>query len=88
MSRRRRGQASLEMIPAIIGVLVLLVGGFQIMLWMTRRLVVRQHYFERTRSAAGRKTVAQARRGPVWNDPTRVRDPKDPHDPNALHIFK
>ena len=49
-----RGQASLEMTVALIGMLLLLLGSLKVFVWMNERLVARQRSYENTRVSGGR----------------------------------
>ena len=48
-----RGQASLEMTVAFIGVLLLLFGSLKVFLWVNERIVQRQKSYEATRVSGG-----------------------------------
>ncbi len=73
---------------AIIAVLTLLFGSFKMFAWLTYRLIKRQNYYEHTRAQAGQQSATAAKAGAVWKDPIRVKNPKNPNDPNRLNIFK
>lgn len=55
---RRRGQAAVEMMIAVIGSMLLIVGSLRIWLWMVTTLVERQEAYEATRRRAGRNIFA------------------------------
>jgi hypothetical protein len=67
-----KGQATLELTAALIGMLVLLFGSLKICFWVGERFVKRQQAYEATRVAAGSDTAP----GRVWNEPS-----------DELHIF-
>ena len=51
-SALRRGQASMELVVAMIGVLVLLVGSVKIVLWAAERYFTRVKNYDQTRRSA------------------------------------
>ena len=56
---RKRGQASLEMTMAILGLLLLVLASVKVFWWLSVRLISRQKYYECTRGLAGRVNMEQ-----------------------------
>jgi len=53
IGRHHKAQASLELSIALIGVLIILFGAFNIFMWVNKRIVNRQRDYESKRVTAG-----------------------------------
>ena len=64
MAMMRRGQASMEMVVAMIGALVLLVGSVKIVLWAAERYFTRVKNYDQTRRSAASTPIPNANQPP------------------------
>ena len=51
--KRTKAQVSLELSIALIGILILLFGAFNVFMWVNKRMVQRQKDYESSRVSAG-----------------------------------
>lgn len=52
-SLKSKGQATLELCFALIGILLILLASFKIMVWINERLILKQELYEHSRISAG-----------------------------------
>ena len=69
-SKSSKGQASLEMTVALLGVMLLLIGSLKLFLWINDGLVERQRSYEATRQAAGNAPPGQ--QAAQWTEPQKL----------------